>query len=461
MKIKYLAFLMIATQFSISSCDDMDFLQIKPDNLELTDDRIQTVDDLEQLLLGAYNQIRSGGFWGGTALRGFNVIADDGIANVATFEWVQMTAHTMNLMNPVGRDAWSNTYEAINRANQAAYSDLADGILSTNEQLQAQFKAEASFIRALGLFHLVRAFGLPYGNETKDVAQMGVPLRLRGVMDRQTAFETVQRSTVEEVYNQVIADFKYAMENLPVGNKWDSGRATVDGAKALLAKVYFYKHDFTNAALLAGEVVSSGKYDIDSDMTAKFARAEKKASTREIVFMIPSTSLIEDSWNGLRSYRTNDLSLPTNHPSDDLIKAYDQKNDLRFSTFYTRIENSWYTTKFNYEYMDGVILGYNELLLIYAESLAESGGDMTKALEAINKIERRAYGMAQTTSTDKVAFVKAVQKERRLELALQGERLFELKRLKQDVRGDGWDSHKVLFQIPDLEQSGNPDINMN
>ena len=71
-----------------SSCDDMDFLQIKPDNLELTDDRIKTEDDLEKLLLGAYNAVRSDGFMGGTALRGFDVIADESIANTATFEWV-------------------------------------------------------------------------------------------------------------------------------------------------------------------------------------------------------------------------------------------------------------------------------------------------------------------------------------------------------------------------------------
>ena len=46
-------------------------------------------------------------------------------------------------------------------------------------------------------------------------------------------------------------------------------------------------------------------------------------------------------------------------------------------------------------------------------------------------------------------------------LLLQGERLFELKRIKQSVRGEAWDSHKVMFQIPDVEQNGNPDVNMN
>ena len=250
MKMKYVLPIAFSAML-LSSCDDMAFLQIKPDNLELIEDRIQTKDDLEKLLLGAYNQVRSGGFMGGTALRGFNVIADESTANTATFEWVQMSNHTMNLMNAVGRDTWSNTYNAINRANQVGYSDLAESILSNDPETLAEFRAEASFIRALGYFHLVRGFGLAYCEENKDVPEMGVPLRLRGVLDRETAFEVVQRSTVEEVYNQIIEDLEYAIEHLSPSNTLLSGRATIDGAKGLLAKVYFYKGDFASAARYA------------------------------------------------------------------------------------------------------------------------------------------------------------------------------------------------------------------
>ena len=87
------------------------------------------------------------------------------------------------------------------------------------------------------------------------------------------------------------------------------------------------------------------------------------------------------------------------HPSDDLIAAYDQENDLRFKTFYAYIDNSWYTTKFDYEYMDAIILGYNELLLIYAESLAESSSEQTdleQALEAEKADSTHLYSLDQT-----------------------------------------------------------------
>ena len=290
---------------------------------------------------------------------------------------------------------------------------------------------------------------------------MGVPLRLRGVMDRVSAFEIVQRSSVKEVYSQIISDLEYAIAHLSETENPASGRATADGAKALLAKVYFYKHDFANAAKCAEELINTQKYDLDEDLSAKYARAEKKTITKETIMMIPSVSLIEDSWGGLRDYRTNGLALPTSRPSNALIAAYDHNNDRRFQTFYKNIDGLWYTVKFDYEHMDGIIMGYNELLLIYAESLAESDSNMDLALNALQKIEKRAYGKVMTVNRDKVTIIKTVQKERRLEIALQGERLFELKRLKQPIRGEAWDSHKVMFQIPDVEQNGNPDVNMN
>lgn len=461
MKLKNIFIVSISVLLGFTACDDMDFLQIKPDNLILTDDAVKTADDLEKLLLGAYHDIRANGFWGGVALRGFNVISDDAIANTATFEWVQMTTHEMNLVNPVGRDQWQHTYRAINRVNQIAYSPLAEEILAGAGDKLNQFKAEASFIRGFGHFHLVRTFGLPYSDEHKNTAEMGVPLRLQGVLDRETAFEIVQRSTVEEVYNQVIADLEFAAANLPAGNAWDSGRATQDIAKALLAKVYFHKQDYANAARLAGEVIRTGKYALDTDMTAKYARAEMGTSTREVIFMIPSVSITEDSWGGLRAFRTNDLTLPIYHPSESLLNAHDKENDRRFSTFYKEINGSWYTTRFDYQYMDAIVMGYNELLLLYAEALAESGGDLTEALTSLNQIEQRAYGQAKTTQADKATIIDAARKERRLEIALHGERLFELKRMRQDVRGDAWDSRKIMFQIPDIEQSGNPDVTMN
>lgn len=451
----------------LSSCEKSSFLDIKPLNTTLTEEAIKTPEDLQKLMIGAYNQIRSAGFLGGTALIAGDVIADDAITTNSTFDWSQIVGHSMDLFNPPGRNTWNNTYQAINRANVASSSLLADPILqSASQDVVNGLKADAAYIRGLGLFHLVRLFGLPYSDQTKNTPGMGVPIRLKGTAIIADAFEVAQRSTVEEVYTQVINDLKFAAANLPGTRTWNSGLATRDAAKALLAKVYFFKGDMANAAVEARPVMNSGQFALDADIVAKYSRAQLKNATKEVIFSIPSTAASDDSWGTMRtSYRSNNSTgtLPQWRPSPGLVAAH-AANDTRFTKLYRTANNIVYSTKFNYEYMDGIVTGFDELLLIYAEALASSANatDRTEAVSWLNKIETRAYGTPQTLVTGtQSAIIAAVQKERRLELALRGERLHELKRLRQIVRGDAWDSRKILFQIPDNEQNGNPGITVN
>jgi starch-binding outer membrane protein, SusD/RagB family len=468
MKFKYILLLMVAGfGLLISSCEKSSFLDIKPTNNTLTEDAIKTPEDLQKLMIGAYNQMRSAGFWGGTALIAGDVLADDAVTTNSTFDWSQIVGHTMDLFNPPGRNTWNNTYSAINRANVASSSLIADAILqNAGAEIVSALKADAAYIRALGHFHLVRLFGLPYSDQTKNTPGMGVPIRLKGTTIIAEAFEALQRSTVEEVYAQVITDLKFAAANLPANRTWNGGFATRDAAKALLAKVYFFKSDMANAVAEAKPIMNSTQYDLDADIVAKYSRAQLKTATKEVIFMIPSTASSDDSWGTMRtSYRSNNSTgtLPQWAPAPGLIAAH-TAGDTRLTKFYKTTNGVVYTTKFNYDYMDGIVTGFDELLLIYAEALASSNApaDLTEAITWLNKIETRAYGSAKTlASADQATVLAAIRKERRLELALRGERLHELKRLKQTVRGDAWDSRKILFQIPDNEQNGNPGITLN
>ncbi|MDR2809827.1 MAG: RagB/SusD family nutrient uptake outer membrane protein [Tannerellaceae bacterium] len=136
--------------------------------------------------------------------------------------------------------------------------------------------------------------------------------------------------------------------------------------------------------------------------------------------------------------------------------------ELKADASFIRAICHFHFRKFDYPNMDAIVIAYNELLLYYAEALAEQS-NLDEAIKWLNKIEERAYGSARTTVAEgKEKIIQAIRKERRLELALQGERLFELKRIKAaDIRGDQWDSAQLLFQIPDTEQNGNPDIERN
>lgn len=456
-----------ASGLFLTSCEKSSFLDIRPANNTLTIDAIKTPEDLQKLMVGAYNQIRSAGFWGGTALIAGDVLADDAVTTNNSFDWSQIVGHSMDLFNPPGRNTWNNTYLAISRANVASSGTIADPILqNAATDVANTLKADAAYIRAFGHFHLVRLFGLPYSDQTKSTAGMGIPIRTKGATQISEAFETLPRSTVEEVYNQVINDLKFAAANLPLTRTWNGGFATRDAAKALLAKVYFFKGDMTNAVAEARPVINSGSYALDADIVAKYARAQLKTATKEVIFMIPSTAASDDSWGTIRgSYRSNNStgSLAQWAPSPGLIAAH-AANDTRLTKFYRTVNNVVYTTKFNYDYMDGIVSGFDELLLIYAEALASSASpaDLLEAVSWLNKIETRAYGVVRTLAiSGQTAIIDAIRKERRLELALRGERVHELKRLRQTVRNDAWDSRKLLFQIPDNEQNGNPGITLN
>ncbi|SKB35277.1 RagB/SusD family nutrient uptake outer membrane protein [Daejeonella lutea] len=459
--------LLAGSVFLLASCEDMDFLDVKPTNNVITDDAIKTPEDLQKLMGSAYTQVRGAGFMGGTALVAGDVIADDATTTNSTFDWSQIANHSMDLFNPPGRTIWGGTYSAINRANIAASSALADAILGgATTPLANTLKGDAAYIRGLGHFHLVRYFGLPYADNTKGTANMGVPIRTRGTTTIAESYLALPRATVDEVYNSVIADLKIAAANLPATRTYNGGFATPDAAKALLAKVYFYKGDMANAAAEAKPLMESGKYELDADMTAKYSRAQLKGTTKEVIFMIPSSATSDDSWGSIRgNYRSNNTTnpIPQWTPSPSLVAAH-PAGDARRTRYYVTKSNIVYSTKFDYTHMDGIIAGFDELILIYAEALATSGtpADLTNAVLWLNKIESRAYGSPKTTvALGKDAIIAAVRSERRLELGLRGERLHELKRLKLPVRGDAWDSRKLLFQIPDEEQSGNPTIGLN
>lgn len=453
--------LVLGISLSFVACDDMGFLEIKPDNLVLTKDTVTTPEHLQKFMVSAYTAVRSTGFMGGEMFVAQDVLAGDAATLKGEFNWSQILSYNMNLFNEIGRHAWDETYSCINKANFAAFSTTADEILAqADPAVKTRLEADACFIRGLGFFHLVRIFGLPYDETTKDADQMGIPLRVRGTASMNDAFTTVQRSSVSSTYDQIVSDLSFAAANLPTDRTWDCGFATRDIANALLAKVYLYMGKMEEAEGVAAQVID--KYELDGDPTAKFARASKGTATREIIFMIPSTGKTNDSWGAIRGmYRTDDPAKGDAQwmASNELFEQY-SANDRRKELFYKTGDGVHYTTKFDYDNMDCIIMGKNELLLIYAEAAATV--NLPKAIAALQEIETRAYGTPQTPNQASASTVIAnARKERRLELALQGERLHEMKRLHLNVKNHEWNSTRLLFQIPDSEQNGNPDIKLN
>src|SRR5699024_974955 len=111
---------------------------------------------------------------------------------------------------------------------------------------------------------LCNFFAHPY-NYTADASHLAVPLVLKSSIDA-SKIKYPGRSTVKEVYDAIIHDFKEAIKRLPevIPDKSSSykGMITLNAAKALLSRVYLYMGDWEDTKKMAADVISSGQYSL-------------------------------------------------------------------------------------------------------------------------------------------------------------------------------------------------------
>src|SRR5690606_11833527 len=140
---------------------------------------------------------------------------------------------------------WTTLYQGIRYSN-VVIEKIPD--IGMDNTVKERYIAEAKFLRGLYYFDLVRAFG-------------GVPLITTTEPDLRAP-----RSSAEDVYALIISDLQTAIDVLPEKDEYgsaDLGRATKGAAQALLARVYLFRGDFTNAERYAMDVVNSGLYGLE------------------------------------------------------------------------------------------------------------------------------------------------------------------------------------------------------
>lgn len=374
---------------------------------------------------------------------------------------------------------WSNTYVVINNANTAF--DNISLMTSLTPEKKKQYLGEASFIRALMYFNLVRLWG-------------GVPLKLTATTSLQDL--AIARATEEEVYAQIIRDFRFAADNLPSSYPAASlGRATSGAAMTMLTKVYLTRKEYQKAVDEAKAVMALNLYSLWPKYSDVFliANENKRESIYEIQY-VGGTGNIGSSYAGF--FRPSfdkrpgfggngDNPVTKNHY--DAYPAGDLRRDVNVILYsYTVDPKAPTTVKFPYyvaKYQDPTALNVNsagnnyyitryaDLLLMYAEALHQLTPGSTEAYEAFNKVRRRAYSLPVdapsprdlTTGLSPQQFQDSVIKERRLEFAFEGQRRFDLLRtgkLKEAVKAQDaainvLDKH-LLFPVPTLEMDTNP-----
>lgn len=326
------------------------------------------------------------------------------------------------------------------------YSNLYKAILSANNVIEnstdANEVAQAKFLRALSYFKLVKVFG--------DVSV---------VLTAQPSIENTDltRQSAADIYtNIIIPDLQDAIADLT--NNVDSGRASVLAAQGLLGKVYMYLGQFGNAETQLAAVINGASAQ-GVVLEANFAGVVTDGSS-ETIFATQVASSIPDEYNATEFpewFAGDDTKAPL--PLDtDLTAAFDAAGDTVRKDLSIDTANSVGVKYLGGLEQDWIELRLSDVILLYAEAQNEnnnaSGAQSSTILALLDDIRTRA-GLASLsgTATTQATVRQAIADERRLELAMEGERWFDLVRTGtvDAEMGETVNPNYYIFPIPNSE----------
>ncbi|MCF0063063.1 RagB/SusD family nutrient uptake outer membrane protein [Dyadobacter chenwenxiniae] len=353
--------------------------------------------------------------------------------------WEAFEFSTVNSGNGEINAVWNIYYATLYNANltleKLPDAEIADG---PKKEIEGQLK----FLRAYLYFNLVQYFG----DVVIVTSTFTVP---------EPTFDLV-RSPQTEVWAQIEKDLKEAIALLPAkyAAAGDKGRATKGAALSLLGKTYLTTKKYADAVTTLKEVTTLG-YALNTNYADNFDPAPAKKNGPESIFEIQyqgDNDLGEQSsFQYVFAPRVSKGAVTgfaaggnggRNSPTNDMIAAYetgDLRKDLSLKTSFTldgKVYPVPHVTKYNYPHTiigrtntNWPVLRYSDVLLMLAEAINEQSGPTAEAADYLNQVRKRA-GLAATKATGKAVFRTAVLKERRVELAFENHRWFDLKRTK-------------------------------
>jgi hypothetical protein len=447
MKTKYIAAWFLA--ISLTGCRE-NFLTVVPETSLSSATFFVTEADFQQAVNGAYVPLR--GIYNSSAWVLEEMHSDNSYyARNTLYGAVDATENVANFAVPTANGVTANSnvlnqyrqnYQIIARTNQILTT--IDGV-KFGDDSKNNLKGQAYFLRAMAYFDLVRLFGK-------------VPLHLTPVTTREDA--ALPLSTTEELYAQIEKDALEASKLLPNKAKQEAGRATSGAAKTLLANLYLTQKKWGQVQTLMEDVVKNDGYTLMPDYNNAFSFTETNKNNQESVFevqykegsdgyngsfiysFIPSPISIEELKPITGTTNTQGTSQESNNiPTPDIIAAFetgDKRKDVNIG--YVTLSGSLAENK-TYPYIkkyarihtqhgntgqNWPVYRYAEVLLFLAESLNEQGKP-AEAATYLNQVRTRA-GLANTKAASQTEMREAIFKERRVELAFENKRWFDLTR---------------------------------
>jgi hypothetical protein len=442
---------------SVSSCSD--FLEQPVLGKENLDTYFQSEEECLKQITGCYQSIFWDDWW---QIAKFTLTCDMctddmwmGNTTQDASEHYDFAHYSGNPQAEVAQNYWQYRYKGILRSN-VCIERIPDAPIG-DEKLKERMIAEAKFLRAFHYFDLTKNFG-------------GLPLILKMTMPSE--IEGTQRASLEDTYKQIEQDLLEAIPHLPLRSEYaatDVGRVTKGAAQGYLAKVYLFQEKYTEAESLLQDIIDSREYDLLDNFGDVWAIAHNnsKESLFEVQHKFDETYNLGGRISVVCGSR-NDSGWSWGLPTSNLEKAFTDAGDserLRWTIIKhnaTEVpgDDTWneenpYIIKpdehksarvtrklyipmnerstpydapkspLNYR-----LLRYADVLLMYAEVKNVLGKD-TEARWALNEKIRNRIGLPAVEASGS-ALRDAIRLERRLELALENQRLYDIRRWTDD-----------------------------
>lgn len=489
---KYFQILAVAScALSLAACQK--WVDYNPhDDFKVTDqDYLKSESDYRTMEISVYTPMQ----WLNQVVPIGDIASDNAVSGGESASDVlslqQIDDYTVNPVNSTLSDIWQSAYEGVNRANYLIQYKAAN---PAGEEVDFAGKealyGEVYFMRAYYYFTLVKMFG-------------DVPL----FTDRRLSLSdsrSLERAPKADVYKQIELDLNNAISVLPAVQQ-QKGRITKYAAQALLGKVLLYQGKYDEALVPLQAVIQSGAFSLVSDFASIFLQSGENGP--ESVFEIQYSNVSPYyNWGGVTRGQGNyavqqcgirglsgSAAMPyaagwsTNLPTQDLANAYeagDQRKDVTVldieaykaanPSFNIQYQVAPYknTGLYNQKYLprkgetsgqvelnygnNQRIIRYSDVLLMAAEALNKgSVPNDAQARTYLNMVRERAFGdNLHDVTASGTALYDAILRERRLELAMEGDRFFDLVRTGRAaaVLGSSFTSGKnELFPIPQTE----------
>lgn len=491
---------------SLSSCVN-DWLDVAPSDGTDADAALTSSSDLAAARTGMYEALKGNSnlvdYYGQQFFVYGDVHAGDdyqynniGGSNRASFYYDMnyQTASEFTSSTSSSNVAWKSPYIVIGRANRIIAA-AEGGALSDAAEAKAtidQYAAEAKVLRALAHFDLVRIYGKPY---TEDQgASLGVPL-VTGVLESNAK---PARSTVAEVYTQVVKDLTEAISSNALATETEPGYVSVWGAKAILSRVYLNMGDYANALSVAEDIIKNSKKSGAALWTRdQYFKAWDASTPNESEFLFRlnvAGSTDNNDLNGIGNLQQRDgyKEMVATKKFVDMLTSdpKDVRNDMFLPATAPKEVATYGTNKVFLNKLRGQggnlrnvtivpIIRLSEVYLTAAEC-AFRNNDKTKAVEYLNDlVKNRTTTVASLATVDNIT-LERILIERRKELIGEGQRYFDALRNNETITrytseaDKGWhktlskeaqsfnrDYFKAIAAIPQAEINANPNIKQN